>query len=412
MLKLEKKHEERKVQVIVATKNRAINYEANIWKSYLFHLFTGFFLISGVLIPFFLTWGKLTFFEVMLLQSYFTIMIFLFEIPCGAIADYLSRKASLFLGALAIAIAGLIYGSIPNLFIFMIGETFFALGFAFISGTDEALVYDTLKKMEREEEMPKIMGKNKSFFLVGIGISAPLGSILALFVQINLIMTLMFIPFLIAAFIAISFKEPNHDLERKTKGYFSVIRSGIKELKNNKNLRILAMDLILVEALVLFIIWMYQLYFDYLSVPLVFFGFVAASMTLSEIICTNLLPKFERHYKNKKSILTIYTLIPGIAYILIAFIFFAPIVIALVLIVIGFGFSRRIIFINGINKEIETENRATVLSTISMIGNIIRTVLYPIVGILVMWSLNYTFIILGISVILMALVSQVKNEHL
>ncbi|MFX0136498.1 MAG: hypothetical protein ACFFDN_22855, partial [Candidatus Hodarchaeota archaeon] len=122
--------------------------------------------------------------------------------------------------------------------------------------------------------------------------------------------------------------------------------------------------------------------------------------------------KLERHYKNKKAILTIYTLIPGIAYILIAFIFFAPIVIALILIVIGFGFSRRIIFINGINKEIETENRATVLSTISMIGNFIRTILYPIVGILVMWSLNYTFIILGISIILMAVVSQVKNEHL
>ena len=246
MPELEKKNDIRKVQVNVAPKNKAINYESNIWKSYLFHLFTGFFLISGVLIPFFITWGKLTFFEVMLLQSYFTIMIFVFEIPCGAIADYLSRKASLFLGAFATAIAGLIYGSVPNLFIFIIGETFFALGFAFISGTDEALVYDTLKKMEREEEMPKIMGKNRSFFLVGIGISAPLGSILALFVQINLVMTLMFVPFLMAAFIAISFKEPNHDLERESTGYFSVIRSGIKELKSNKTLRILAMDLIIV----------------------------------------------------------------------------------------------------------------------------------------------------------------------
>ena len=110
--------------------------------------------------------------------------------------------------------------------------------------------------------------------------------------------------------------------------------------------------------------------------------------------------------------LTIYTLIPGLGYILIAFIIFTPISIALILIIIGIGFSRNIIFISGINKLIEEENRATVLSTISMIRNFIITILYPVIGILAMWNLNYAFIILGISIILIALLSGVKNEHL
>ena len=35
-------------------------WRANIWKSYLIHFIEGFHLISGILIPFFLTWGKLT----------------------------------------------------------------------------------------------------------------------------------------------------------------------------------------------------------------------------------------------------------------------------------------------------------------------------------------------------------------
>jgi fucose permease len=98
-------------------------WRANIWKSYLINFIEGFNLISGVLLPFFLTWGRLTFVEVMFLQSYFTIMILVFEIPCGAIADYISRKFSLILGALTTAFAALIYGSYPSIMIFTIGET-------------------------------------------------------------------------------------------------------------------------------------------------------------------------------------------------------------------------------------------------------------------------------------------------
>ena len=389
-----------------------MSFEANIRKSYLASFFRGVHFISGVLLPFFLGWGKLTFVEVMLLQSYFTIMIVLLEIPCGAISDYISRKFSLFLGALAMALAALVYSSLPNISLFIIGETLFALGFALVSGSDEALIFDTLRKMDRENEMPKIMAINRSFFLAGIGISAPIGSIIPLFYPLQYSMTFMFFPFIIAALISLSLREPNHDLERESSNYLSIVQSGFRELKKNKTLRILAFDFVLVDVLVFLLIWTYQLYLDALSVPIVYFGFVAASMTLTQIIFFNLIPKLQRRFKNKKLFLTIYTLIPGIAYILIAITLFTPIGIALILIIIGVGFSRNIIFIGEINKKIEEENRATVLSTISMIRSFIITILYPIIGLLAMWNLNYTFMILGISIILVVIISRVKNEHL
>jgi len=204
----------------------------------------GFHLISGILIPLFLTWGKLTFVEVMFLQGYFTIMILVFEIPCGAIADYLNRKLCLFLGGLSTAFAVLVYSSMPNIFIFVLGETLWAFGEALISGTNSAFMYDTLRKMGKEEEMSKIMAKNQSYFLVGIGLSAPLGSLLTLFLPLPLIMRLMFLPFIGASLISITLKEPNQDLERKIERYLTTIKSGFKELKQNKILRILAFDLV------------------------------------------------------------------------------------------------------------------------------------------------------------------------
>ncbi|MCK4380039.1 MAG: MFS transporter [Candidatus Lokiarchaeota archaeon] len=388
-------------------------WRGNIWKSYLIHFIEGFHLISGILLPFFLTWGKLTFVEVMFLQSFFTVMILVFEIPCGAIADYISRKFSLLLGAFSTAFAALVYGSYPNIFIFAIGETLWAFGAALISGTDQAFIYDTLRKLGREDDVSKVMARNRSFHLLGIGISAPIGSVIGAYFSLNLVMSLIFFPFIIATLISLTLKEPNHDLERKKKEkYFTIVKSGFTELTKNKVLRLLAFEMIITESLVFFLIWTYQIYLEALTVQLIFFGFVSTSMTIIQILFNNVITTLESKINNKRRFLQVYTIIPGIGFILMALIYFIPVSIPLILIVIGFGFTRSLIFVKGMNKQIETENRATVISTINMVASLIRAILYPLVGYFVMWNLNITFILLGASIIIFALLSRIKNEYL
>jgi MFS family permease len=388
-------------------------WKSNIWKSYLIQFFMGCHLIAGVLLPFFLMWGKISFVEVMFLQSYFTVMILIFEIPCGAIADHFSRKLSLILGTLSTAIATLIYSSCPTIVIFLLGETLFALGNSLISGTDQAFMYDTLRKLGRENEITKTMARSRSYMLIGIGISAPIGSIIGAFLSLPLAMSLMFFPFIAATIISITLKEPNHELEKKkTENYLKIIKSGITELTKNRVLRILAFNLIITESLVFFLIWTYQLYLEELNFLIEYFGFVAASLTIVQIIFMSLIPRLEKRYSNKKTFLQIYSVIPGIGFILMSMITFLPVSIALILIVLGMGLSRRILFTQGINKQIETENRATVLSTISMITSLIRTILYPIIGYLTMVNLGLTFILLGAMIIIFAIFSKIKNEYL
>ncbi|MFX1453077.1 MAG: MFS transporter [Promethearchaeota archaeon] len=386
-------------------------WRANIWKSYLINFIEGFHLISGILLPFFLTWGNLSFVEVMFLQSYFTIMILVFEIPCGAVADYISRKFSLILGALATAIAALVYGSYPNIFVFTIGETLWAFGAALTSGTNAAFIYDTLRKLGREGEISKVMARNRSFSLLGIAISAPIGSIIGAYFSLNLVMSLVFVPFITATLISLTLKEPKYDMQnKKSEKYFTIVKSGITELTNNRILRILAVEMVMTESLVFFLIWTYQVYLEALSFQLIFFGFVSTSMTLVQILFNNLIPNLESKINDKRKFLKMYTVIPGIAFILLALIHFIPVSIPLILIVIGFGFSRSLIFVKGINKQIETENRATVLSTINMIASLIRAILYPLVGYLVMWNLDITFLVLGVLIVIFAVFSKIKND--
>lgn len=388
-------------------------WKSNIRKSYLIEFFMGLHFISGVLLPFFLIWGKLSFVEVMLLQSWFTMMIIFFEIPCGAIADYLSRKLSLFLGTLTTALATLIYASIPNITVFMIGETFFALGGSLISGTYQAFAYDTLRKLGREQDITKIMARGRIYMLLGVGISAPVGSIIGATLSLQFAMSLMFLPFIVATIITITLKEPNHELVReKHENYLKIVKSGVRELTINRTLRKLALNQVITETFVYFLIWTYQLYLETLNLSMEYFGFVTASMTLAQIIVVTFIPRIMKHSNNKKVFLQIYTIIPGVAYITMAFINFIPIGIALILIVIGFGFSRRLIFVEGINNQIATENRATVLSTIGMISCLIRSTLYPLVGYIVMVDLEIVFIVLGALIITLAIFTKIKKESL
>ncbi len=257
------------------------------------------------------------------------------------------------------------------------------------------------------------MGHNRSFMLAGIAISAPIGSLIGHFFALPLVMIVMFIPFTGAMFTAISLKEPNGCIKKEKKErYYLVAKSGINELVKNKTLRLLSIDVVLTQSVIFFLIWTYQIYLELMAFQMIFFGFVSTSMTVIQIVFNNLAPRIEKRFKRKKLFLQIYTLIPGIGFILMGFVFFVPISITLILIVIGFGFSRDILFVQVINKQIKTENRATVLSTISMITSLLRTVLYPIIGYLVMWNIRITFIFLGLIVILFALCTKMQDDFL
>ncbi|MBD3279081.1 MAG: hypothetical protein GF390_00010 [Candidatus Pacebacteria bacterium] len=98
-----------------------------IYRYYLFVFLKNLSFFAAVTVPFFMDWGGLAFWQISLTQSWFSFWLFVLEIPTGAVADYLGRKHSIALGALVVAVAALIYGSIPNFYVFLMAEFFFTL---------------------------------------------------------------------------------------------------------------------------------------------------------------------------------------------------------------------------------------------------------------------------------------------
>ncbi|MFX1390473.1 MAG: MFS transporter [Promethearchaeota archaeon] len=389
------------------------NFKSNINKIYLFSFILGIHTVRGVYIPFMMDWGGLSFFQIMILQSYFTAMIVLLEIPSGAIADFLGRKIALCLSAFSIAAAAFTYSSIPNFFIFMLAETLWAFGSALMSGTSDAFVFFSLKSYCEHKNLSKILGKAQTINLIALTISAPIGSIIAQFISLQFTMTALAMIYVGAFIVSLTFKEPRlEDNSYQKENYLKIILSGFKELRENKTLRILAFDWIPINVLIFFMFWTYQVYLEALYVPIILFGFITAFMNLINALSSPLIPGMIKSSKNKRRFLIYINLINGIAYILLGLTTIIPIGVAIIFTIVAFGYTRYLIFVDGINLQIESENRATVLSTINMFGSLIRAIIYPFVGLIVELNVFMVFILTGALILFFTLFTRSKSEYL
>lgn len=384
----------------------------NIWKFYLYAFIFGIHTVRGVYLPYMTDWGGLTFPEMMLLQGYFMLMIFIFEIPSGAIADYLSRRTALSLSALFVVLAAFAYSIYPNIFLFFLAETLWAFSIALSSGTDEAFMFSTLKTTGEEDKLSKILGRTHFIHLIANVISAPLGSIIAASISLQFTMICLGLIYIGAFLTSLTFKEPTFRREEKTKSYFTILRDGFNELKKNKILRILCFDRLFINIFIFLLFWTYQPYLTIVNIPMWAFGFILAAMNIFNAIFNILIPRFLKKVNKKKDILITVNLVTGFAFIILGFSLIPILGILMLFLIVGFGYTRGLIYISGINNQIESENRATVLSTINMFGSISRAILYPFIGFIVDWNLFVMFLIIGIMILILTALTKVKSEYL
>lgn len=385
---------------------------SNIPKIYAFKFFMSLHFIGGVLIPFFTDWGGIRFFQVMVLQAFFVFSIFLLEMPTGAVADHLGRKVSLILAAVMNGIAVLVYASTPGFLVFLVGEFLWATSFALASGADEAFLYDSLKQMNEEKCSKKILARFRSFELSAFMVAAPIGSAIASLVGLRQTMLFMSVPFLLAFLLAFTLEEPAYTGRKQSRGYLETLTGGLRYFREHRVLRILAFDMVSISTLAFLIIWTYQPCLKDVGISLVYFGFVHAGLTGVQIVVMNNFGRLEKVFGSRKGYLVWSALIAGGAFILLGSIPYAPVTVLFLLVIAGFGLSRRVLLENYMNKHIESPIRATVISAVSMLGTLIMGVMYLLVGLLVEWSLNGTLIMIGAAIILCALLARTREEHL
>jgi len=375
----------------------AVKLRRNITLDYFYTFICNLNMSSSIWVLYLMYQG-MNLFQIGLLEGIFHITGMLTEIPSGAMADLFGRKKSLIVGRMFLTISCIVMLFSHSFVGFAIGFILHAWSFNFNSGSEEALVYDSLKLIGKEDSYLKINGRINFTIEVSQSIAIVTGGVLA---EISYSWC-YFICIVIAAlcFLPLAFMtEPPVKREKNVKEKLGVmlVRHFItswKIVKNDKRILFIVVyySIIFTEFTVL--LFYGQQFFQnhglnkiQISVIMLFAGLAACAGALSSGVLYRIM-------KNRLAILGAY----GIAICMVIF-GLDNLYLAAAAIIIA-SFFNSVLYpaqSSKLNAMIPSEQRATLISLNSMIFSIVMVLVFPLVGGLAdIWSLPVVFAGLGV----------------
>ncbi|MCY3922025.1 MAG: MFS transporter [Chloroflexi bacterium] len=133
-------------------------YARNIPLYYLFQFVRGFHFWLPIWFIFLQSQHGLSYVQIGLMEVLFGIATILAEIPTGAIADRFGRRISLAFGALGFAGATVLFATL-NFPALIIGHMSMAITRTLMSGSDQAMLFDTLRQLRRTDDYEHHAGR-------------------------------------------------------------------------------------------------------------------------------------------------------------------------------------------------------------------------------------------------------------
>lgn len=406
--------------------------KTNNYILYLYAFLSKLHFFGSLCVPFYLNRLGISYALMFTIETIFSICIFLFEIPTGIIADKFGRKISLFLGTLLFGISHLISGTTLNIGIFIFGQIIGAIGLSLESGADKALIYENAKYQNKTpQEISAIASRFDGFGTVGMLIAFPLGSIFVASGIFNytrslgLVFIATGISAVFASIIILFIKEPKNILSNEKNNLETSTENKKIEHKKlllenakgclyafkNPELRKLSLDYSVISAFTFLMFWFYQSLLLENNINIALNGFVASGFNLAASILLFASGFIQKKIGTSRTRF-LSAFIPGVLYILVFF-FYKNIYVILIAI---FGITmlrlfRNPILITQMNLKIQDENRATVLSGVSMFNRIIVAIFYPLSGMLMDKNPHLTYLIVGIVTIIFSILLSSSKQN-
>ena len=366
---------------------------SNIQKLYVIQAFRWFLLLMPVFVLFYEE-NRLGLQDIFIIQAFYSVCVICIEIPSGYFGDLLGRKRSILIGSF-FASAGFSYYSISYTFYdFLIAQFLLAIGASFVSGSDIALLYDTLIQLEREGEYQRVAGKLASISNFSEGIAGLAGGALAVIslrtpLYVQTVLTILVIP------IVATLKEPDRTKTDGSENSFKAILRIVRyALHGHAEVKWLILYSSLVGTATLTIVWFVQPYLKVVGMPLSLFGVSWAALQFSIGVFAINAYRIETALGRKASLIALIILASAGFFLLSHF---------QTMWALPFLFIFYLVRgINGpvlndyINRVVESDIRATVLSVKSLVGRLMFTILGPIVGwVNGTYSLSDAFLVCG-----------------
>jgi len=368
------------------------SYPENTIQLYLIKIAKWFNLVMPVVVLFYQDNG-LSMSQIFMLKSVYSIAMVATELPSGYLADRWGCRLTILMGAILGTLGIVIYSISADFSSFMVAEVVLGIGFSFVSGADSAMLYDSLKAENREDEYIRYEGRITSAGNFAEALAGVAGGLLA---TISLRTPYYFQIFIAASAIPAAYllKEPKHILEKihlTAKEIFSALKLTYRQQEMRSAILISSFT----GAATLTYAWFVQPYFKEAGVPVSVFGILWTMLNLSAGVVSMYSYRIENWLGRKNSLLLIVILLSA------GFIFTSiQVSLAGIAILFGFYMVRGLatpVLKDYINQYTDSKVRATILSVRNFEIRIIFAIIGPALGYLTdNFSLKTALMVAGI----------------
>lgn len=334
------------------------------------------------------------------------------EIPSGALADLVGRRKSMMLGRICVTISCIIMLFTRNFWWFAISFLLQALGNNFNSGSEEALVYDSMICLGEEEDYIRINGRINTVIEVSQAIATVAGGVLAeysyfvCYAACTVISLLAFVP-------VVFMKEPPVLRDGEKEEHLTAGRLVARHFQTSFG--ILASDLRILKIVTYFsvvfaahtLLFFYsQQYYSDMGYNKIQISIIMLFAGLASCLGAILSEKLYRRFEKKISVFSA-------AMIALTLVFYSiGNQVLSIGMFIGANFFNSVLYpieSESLNRIIPSEQRATLISVNSMFFSIVMIVTFPVVGALAdVWSLAPILGAFGALLLLFAFAWDVK----
>jgi MFS family permease len=351
--------------------------ERNIPKNYLY-TFLGGTSLSEAIWMLYLAWRGLSLVQIGLVESIFHGTSLLMEVPTGIVADRFGRKTSRILGRLVAMVGTLLMISSRSFGGFALAFVCIALGYNLESGAGDALVYDSLVQLGKQDRFTRIKGRQEVSWqaaqilsLVASGIVATFDYTLAYLLSLGVQAT--------SLVVALTFEEPRLGGEVPSERPRGVIRHIVGSFGTLRDNRGILVYILFIEGFSLFCTTL-QFYFQTFLKSRGFvewqIGLVLAGSAVAGMLGAANTHRLERRLGKR----WLVSLSPFVALVAFGLIAFTPLEIPGMILRAAVEAVLFVSFSDSINRLIPSEHRATLLSFQAMSFSLMMIVLFPIIG--------------------------------
>lgn len=300
--------------------------------------------------------------QISILLALWSLPVVLLELPSGILADRWSRRGMILFSTLLKSLCFLLWAIDQSFLFFALGFLCWGCSEAFSSGSEEALLFDSLKQSGREKQFESIYAMASSASGIAVAVSCFAGGYLVGVLGFKVVLMLSSLTSFAAFLLAFSFKEVNLFKEQQEPQKIAILHEACSYILKKRGVLAMAALLIVPIALAGILDEYDPLIAASYTLPITFVGFWVGGRYLLEGLGAVLAPRFGQRSVLLCLLSGLFLLVNSLLDMQYTLLFYFLFYLLLS--------SAAVIQENKIQMSIEEQGRSTVHSLISLAMNL------------------------------------------